>query len=90
MAVAAMHGALVPARHAVRSPALVLGVLFLVLVAAAGVAASVGAAGIPLQRLPAALGLAQGEPLRSRKLGQLRVGRAEREPSLPDAVHEQI
>jgi iron complex transport system permease protein len=62
MADAAMPGALVPGRHAVRSSALVLGVLFAALIVAAGIAASVGAAGIPLSRLPAALGIAHGDP----------------------------
>jgi iron complex transport system permease protein len=62
MAVATMHGALVPRRHAVRSSALVLGVLLIALIAAAGIAASIGAAGIPLHRLPAALGLGSGDP----------------------------
>ena len=45
-------------------PSLVLGVLLGALVIAAAVAASVGAAGIPLSRLPAALGLGAGDPRR--------------------------
>jgi iron complex transport system permease protein len=43
------------------SPVLVIGALLIALVAAAAIAATVGAAGIPLSRLPAALGLAQGD-----------------------------
>src|SRR4029453_7760273 len=42
--------------------AVVIGVLLIVLALAAAAAASVGAAGIPLSRLPAALGLMQGDP----------------------------
>jgi len=49
-------------RHALRSPIVVIGVLLGVLALAAAAAASVGAAGIPLNRLPAALGIAQGDP----------------------------
>jgi iron complex transport system permease protein len=41
-----------------RSPALVLGILIAVLILVAAAAATVGSAGIPLSRLPAALGLA--------------------------------
>jgi iron complex transport system permease protein len=49
------HGAL-------RSPVVVLAVLLGVLAIAAAAAAGVGAAGIPLDRLPAALGIAPGDP----------------------------
>ena len=49
-------------RHSFRSPIFVIGTLLVMLAIAAAVAASVGAAGIPLNRLPAALGLAHGDP----------------------------
>jgi iron complex transport system permease protein len=49
-------------RLSFRSPTVVIGVLLIALALAAAVAASVGAAGIPLNRLPAALGLTQGDP----------------------------
>src|SRR4051812_26670025 len=62
MTIAATPGAFLPHRHALRSAALVLGLLLAALVVAAGIAASVGAAGIPLSRLPAALGLTPGDP----------------------------
>jgi iron complex transport system permease protein len=45
-----------------RSPVLVIGALLAALAMAAAIAATVGAAGIPLSRLPAALGIAQGDP----------------------------
>jgi iron complex transport system permease protein len=61
MTTAAMHGAREPVRYGWRSPVLVLGVLLVSLIVAAGIAASVGAAGIPLKRLPAALGVTQGD-----------------------------
>jgi iron complex transport system permease protein len=61
MTIAATHRAFVSGRHAALSPALVLGALFVALIVAAGIAASLGAAGIPLQRLPAALGIAHGD-----------------------------
>ena len=44
-----------------RSPLLIIGALVIALVAAAAIAATVGAAGIPLRRLPAALGLVPGD-----------------------------
>jgi hypothetical protein len=44
MTIAATHSALVPGRQTARSPALVLGALFVALIVAAGIAASVGAA----------------------------------------------
>jgi iron complex transport system permease protein len=60
MTIAAPDAA-VARRHPLRSPAFVLGGLLAVLVLAAAAAASVGAAGIPLSRLPAALGIASGD-----------------------------
>jgi iron complex transport system permease protein len=53
-------------RRAWRSPALLLGVLALILFITAAAAASVGAAGIPLSRLPAALGLVAGDAASAR------------------------
>jgi iron complex transport system permease protein len=58
----AAPGAAVAPRTPIRSPVLVLGTLLAVLALAAAAAASVGAAGIPLSRLPAALGIAAGDP----------------------------
>ena len=60
MTIAAPGEARLSGRWTLRSPVVVLGVLAGVLVIAAAVAASVGAAGIPLSRLPAALGLGAG------------------------------
>ena len=48
MAIAAVRDVRAPLRGAMRSPLLVLGVLLVTLIVAAGIAASVGAAGIPL------------------------------------------
>src|SRR5688572_28979965 len=53
-------------RRALRSPALVLGLLAAALLFTAAAAASVGAAGISLNRLPAALGLVQGDATTAR------------------------
>ena len=62
MTALAAPGERLAGRSALRSPTLVLGTLIVVLLLAAAVAATIGAAGIPLERLPAALGLTQGDP----------------------------
>ena len=62
MTIAAPGDARLPGRPALRSSFPVLCALLIVLIAVAAIAASVGAAGIPLSRLPAAFGLAQGDP----------------------------
>jgi len=49
-------------RNPLRSPVLVLAVLLVALAVVTAVASTVGAAGIPLSRLPAALGLVHGDP----------------------------
>jgi iron complex transport system permease protein len=61
MTIAAGEARLVCAR--LRSPVLVIGILLIALVLATAIAATIGAAGIPLRRLPAALGLTQGDPV---------------------------
>jgi len=50
-------------RNALRTPALVLSALAVTLIAIALIAATIGASGMPVDRLAAALGLASGEPL---------------------------
>jgi iron complex transport system permease protein len=62
MTAAAQDAGSLTRRPPFHSPVVVIGSLLVVLALAAAAAASVGAAGIPLGRLPAALGLAQGDP----------------------------
>ncbi|KAA5601976.1 FecCD family ABC transporter permease [Blastochloris sulfoviridis] len=62
MALPAAAGAERPHHPLAHAPALVLGILLALLIAAALSAATVGAAGIPLERLPAALGFVAGDP----------------------------
>jgi iron complex transport system permease protein len=50
-----------PLRARLTSPLVVLSVLLVLLLLAAAVATTIGAAGIPLQRLPAVFGLADGD-----------------------------
>ena len=49
-------------RAAIKSPVVVVGVLLAMLLVVATIAATIGAAGIPLRRLAAALGLIDGDP----------------------------
>jgi iron complex transport system permease protein len=60
--VAVRAGAAAAVSQVLRSPATVLSVLAILLLAVALIATTIGAAGIPLHRLPAAFGLGEGDP----------------------------